>query len=63
MKKNIKAIKIVVCLLLVATILGVSSHAEIAVKKYTIHDMERENPPVVKPARIVEVSSERQPAQ
>jgi len=51
MKKSIKAIKIVVCLLLVATVLGVSSYAAIEVKKYAVHDMERKNPPVIEPAR------------
>jgi hypothetical protein len=51
MKKSIKVIKIVVCLLLVATVLGVSSYAEISVKKYSVHDRERKNPPVINPAR------------
>jgi hypothetical protein len=51
MKKSIKVIKIVVCLLLMATVLGVSTYAAIEVKKYAIHDMERKNPPVVNPAR------------
>ena len=51
MKKSINAIKIVICLLLVATVLGVSSYAAIEVKKYAIHDMERQNPPVIDPAR------------
>jgi hypothetical protein len=51
MKKSIKVIKIVVCLLLVATVLGVSSYAEIAIKKYAVHDMERMNPPLIDPAR------------
>ena len=51
MKKSIKAIKIVVCLLLVAMVLGVSSYATIEVKKYAVHDRERKNPPVIDPAR------------
>ncbi|MCP4263565.1 MAG: DUF1080 domain-containing protein [Planctomycetes bacterium] len=51
MKKSIKAIKIIVCLLLVATVLGVSSYAANAVKKYAVHDLERKNPPVINPAR------------
>jgi len=63
MKNRIKAInstfavlllrktRIVVCLLLVAMVLGVSSYAAIEVKKYAVHDMERKNPPVINPAR------------
>ena len=51
MNKSIKAIKIVICLLLVATVLGVSSYAAIEVKKYAVHDLERKNPPVIEPAR------------
>ena len=38
MKKNIKVIKIIVCLFVAALFLGVSSYAEIAVKKYAVHD-------------------------
>jgi len=51
MKKSIKVIKTVICLLLAATVLGVSSYAGIEVRKYAVHDMERKNPPVIEPAR------------
>jgi hypothetical protein len=63
MKKSIKVInssfaklllrrtRIVICLLLVATVLGVSGYAAIEVKKYALHDMERKNPRVINPAR------------
>jgi hypothetical protein len=51
MKKSTKAIKIVVCLILVAMVFGISSYAENTVKKYTVHDRERENPPVINPAK------------
>ncbi|MBC8469486.1 MAG: DUF1080 domain-containing protein [Planctomycetes bacterium] len=50
MKKRVKVIKVVVCLLLLATFLGVSSYAAIEVKKYAVHDRERKNPPVITPA-------------
>lgn len=51
MKKNMKAIKITFCLFLAATVLVVSSYAEIAVKKFDVHDMSRPNPPVINPPR------------
>jgi hypothetical protein len=49
MKTGIRRIEIIVCLLLVATILGVSSFAAKEVKKYAVHDKGRENPPVITP--------------
>jgi hypothetical protein len=49
MRRNVTAIKIVVCLFLTATILGVSGFAQIIVKKYSVHDRERSNPPVIDP--------------
>lgn len=43
------AMKIIVCLLLVAIVMGVSSFAAIQVAKYAVHDKERQNPPVIAP--------------
>jgi hypothetical protein len=51
MRKNQKAIKIAICLFAAAIVLGVSSYAEIAVKKYAVHDKGRKNPPVIMPGR------------
>ncbi len=51
MKKGVKAIKRVVCLFLAAMVLGVSSYAGNAVKKYGVHDKSRPHPPVINPAR------------
>ena len=39
--------KIVVCVLLVAMVLGVGCFAAMQAKKYDVHDMTRENPPVI----------------
>lgn len=49
MKTGTRRIEIIVCLLLVATILGVSGFAAKEVKKYAVHDKGRENPPVITP--------------
>jgi hypothetical protein len=49
METSTKVMKVVVCLLLVAMVLGVSSYAAKEVKKYALHDTGRENPPVIKP--------------
>jgi hypothetical protein len=43
------AMKIIVCLLLVAMLMGVSSFAAMQVAKYAVHDKERQNPPVIAP--------------
>ncbi len=50
MKKNTKVIEIIVCLILGAMVLGVSSYAQTSVKKYKVRDRSRENPPVITPA-------------
>jgi hypothetical protein len=44
-----RATKIVACLLLAAAVLAVSSYAAKEVKKYAVHDEEREKPPVITP--------------
>lgn len=41
------AMKIIVCLLLVAMVLGVSCFAAMQAMKYDVHDKTRENPPVI----------------
>jgi hypothetical protein len=43
------AMKIIVCLLLVAIVMGLSSFAAMQVRKYDVHDKTRENPPVITP--------------
>ena len=43
------AMKVIVCLFLVAMILGVSCFAAMQAKKYDVHDKTRENPVVIKP--------------
>ncbi len=45
------AMKIIVCLLLVAMVLGVSCFAAMQAKKYDVHDKTRENPPVIEPPK------------
>jgi hypothetical protein len=50
MKTRTRLTEIVVCLLLVATVLGVSGYAAMEIKKYAVHDRERKNPPVITPA-------------
>jgi len=42
------ATKIIVCLFLVAIVLGVSCFAAMQARKYDVHDKTRENPPVIK---------------
>jgi len=42
--------KITVCIFLVAIVMGVSSFAAIQAAKYTVHDIERPNPPVITPS-------------
>jgi len=51
MKERTRAIKMVVCLLLVATVLGVSGYAAMEIRKYSVHDKERPRPPVITPAK------------
>jgi len=51
MKERTRAIKMVVCLLLVATVLGVSGYAAMEIRKYGVHDKERPRPPVITPAK------------
>ena len=51
MKERTRAIKMVVCLLLVATVLGVSSYAAMEIRKYGVHDKERPNPQVITPPK------------
>ena len=48
MKTNM--MKITVCIFLVAIVMGVSSFAAIQAAKYTVHDIERPNPPVITPS-------------
>ena len=50
MKKRTRSIKTTVCLLLVATVLGVSGYAAMEIRKYGVHDKERPRPPVITPA-------------
>ena len=42
--------KITVCIFLVAIVMGVGSFAAIQAAKYTVHDIERPNPPVIIPS-------------
>ena len=51
MKTKTKPTNIVVCLLLVATVLGVSGYAAKGLKKYQLHDKTRKNPSVISPPR------------
>jgi hypothetical protein len=43
--------EIVVCLVLVATVLGVSGYAAMEIRKYNVHDKERPHSPVITPAK------------
>jgi len=45
------AMKVIVCLFLVAMVLGVSCFAAMQAKKYDVHDKTRKNPIVIKPPR------------
>jgi hypothetical protein len=49
MKTSARVMKVIVCLILVATILGVSVYAAKELKKYDVHDETRDNPPVIIP--------------
>ena len=51
MKERTRAIKMVICLLLVAMVLGVSGYAAMEIRKYGVHDKERPHPPVITPAQ------------
>ena len=43
--------KVIVCFLLVAMVMGISCFAAMQAKKYDVHDKTRENPAVIKPPR------------
>ena len=49
MTTEARVMKIAVCFLLVAAVLGVSGYAAKEVTKYAVHDKTRENPPVITP--------------
>jgi len=51
MKTNARLMEVVVCLVLVATVLGVSGYAAMEIRKYNVHDKERSHPPVITPAK------------
>lgn len=51
MKTRARLMEVVVCLVLVATVLGVSGYAAMEIRKYNVHDKERPHPPVITPAK------------
>jgi hypothetical protein len=51
MNKRTRVLKTLTCLLLAASILGVSSYAAMEIRKYGVHDKGRPNPPVITPPK------------